>query len=65
MTKHKKDNSWVTQTEELQWNCGTHTPRNSNIFHMQNLMNITINLAKDDHQVMKLCLAHTLPTFQH
>ena len=29
MTEHKKYYSWVTQTSELQWNSGTHKPRNS------------------------------------
>ena len=54
MTEHKKDNSWVTQTVYPQLNGGTRTPRDSNIVHLQNFINTTINLAKDGHQDLKL-----------
>ena len=51
-TGQNKDNSWVTITKEQQWNDGTHTTRKSNIVHLQNLTNITINLEKDGQPVM-------------
>ena len=53
------------QTADLQLNGGTHTPRNSNNFNLQNLMNITINLVKDGHQVLNLFLAQILSPFKN
>ena len=65
MREHNKDHSWVNQTAQPQLNGGTHTQRDSNTFDIKNLMNTTINLAKHGHQVLNLCLAQILPTFQH
>ena len=56
MKEHKNYHQWITQTAELQLYGGIHTPINSDIVHLQNLMNITINLAKYDRQVLKLFL---------
>ena len=60
-TEQNKDHSWVTKIEEPQCNGGNHTPRYSNIFHLQNLMNKTINLANVGHQDLNLCLAKIFP----
>ena len=57
MTEYNKDRSWVMPTSELQYNGCTHTPIKSNIVHLENLMNITINLVKCGHQVLNLLLA--------
>ena len=65
VTEHKKDNSWVTKKSEIQWNSGTHKSRNSDIVHLQDFMNITINLAKYGHQVLKLCLAQIFTPLQY
>ena len=54
MTEHKKNHSWVVPTVELHRKGGTHTPRNSNIVHFQNVINITTDLIKADHQVLNL-----------
>ena len=51
MIEHNMGHSWDIQTGELQLTGGNYTPRNSNIVHLQNLMNITINLVKYGHQV--------------
>ena len=39
--------------------------RNSNIVRLKKLMNITINLVKDGHQVLNSFLAQILPPLQH
>ena len=54
MIEHSIYNSSVTQAADIQLNDGTHPPRNSNIVHLQHLINIIINLSKDGHQVLNL-----------
>ena len=54
ITGHKKYHSLVTLTEELQLNGGTRIPRKKNIVHLQNLMNITINLENGGFPVQNL-----------
>ena len=54
-----------TQKSEPQKNGGKHTPINSDMVHLQNLMNITIHLETNGHQVLKLCLEKILPLLQH
>ena len=61
ITENKKVRSWVTQTVEPKSNGETHTQGDANTFHLQNLMNTKINLAKVGHQDLNLCLAQILP----
>ena len=57
MTGHKKYNSWVIAAAELQLNGGTPIPKDSNIFHLKFLINITIKLVNYGLRDLKLLLA--------
>ena len=57
MIEHKNDHSWVTQTEDLQWNVGNHTPRNSNIVCLQKFDEYNNKFGKGWSPGSKLMLA--------
>ena len=52
MNGHKRDHSWVIITEEQPLHYGIHIPRNSNIVHRQDLINIAIHLEDVGHLVL-------------